>query len=108
MSSLGFEQLVLAQAGPGGGASSLIPLVLILGVFYFLLVRPQQQQAKKHDEFVKALKRGDEVVTTSGLYGKILEVHDAYVVLEVGSNAKVRYQRDKISAGQGQGKEVKA
>lgn len=90
---------ILAQTGPG--PESLLqfaPMAMILAVFYFLLVRPQQKQARAHDEFVRGLKRGDVVVTTSGLYGRILEVREADVTLEIASNVRVRYERSKISA----------
>ncbi|MBI5503885.1 MAG: preprotein translocase subunit YajC [Deltaproteobacteria bacterium] len=88
---------VLAQAVPQG-LLQLAPMVLILGVFYLLLVRPQQQQAKAHEEFVRGLKRGDVVVTSSGLYGRIVDVRASDVTLEIASNVRVRYDRSKISA----------
>lgn len=87
--------LVLAQA-PGGAFQQFIPLIMILGVFYFLLIRPQQQRAKEHEDFVKALKKGDRVVTLDGLFGTVHEVKEDSVLLEVTQGVKLRYQRDKI------------
>lgn len=88
---------ILAQAVPQG-LIQLAPMALILGVFYVLLVRPQQQQAKAHEDFVRGLKRGDIVVTSSGLYGRIVDVRESDVTLEIASNVRVRYDRSKISA----------
>ncbi len=79
-------------------AQQLAPLVLIMGVFYFLLIRPQQQKAKEHDDLVKGLKRGELVVTSSGLFGRIMEVKDQEVMLEIAPNVRVRYDRTKIAA----------
>lgn len=98
-------ETILAQAGPAGGIQSFLPLVLILFVFYFLLVRPQQKQAKEHQEFVDSLKLNDRVVTRSGLFGRVVEVREKDVTLEVAQNVKVRYQRDKIAGRQGEMKE---
>ena len=67
--------LILAQAAPDA-IMQMAPLAMILAVFYFLLIRPQQQKAKEHDDFVKGLKRGEQVVTASGLYGRIAELRD--------------------------------
>ena len=90
-------QLILAQAGPES-MTQLIPLVMILGVFYFLLIRPQQQQAKQHEIFVKELKKGEFVVTASGLFGRIVELRDNEVTLEIAPNVRVRHERSRIAA----------
>ncbi|MFN2425088.1 MAG: preprotein translocase subunit YajC [Candidatus Binatia bacterium] len=89
-------QLILAQTAPDA-IIQMIPLVMILAVFYFLLIRPQQQKAKEHEDFVKALKRGELVVTSSGLFGRIVELKDHEVTLEIAPNVKVRYERSKIA-----------
>ena|SRR5688572_22728599 len=89
--------LILAQAAPDA-FMQMIPLVMILGVFYFLLIRPQQQKAKEHDDFVKGLKRGEMVVTASGLYGRIVELKDDEVTLEIAPNVRVRHERSKVAA----------
>ncbi len=87
--------MILAQAG-GGAFQQFIPLLLILGVFYFLLIRPQQQRAKEHEEFVAAIKKADRVVTQAGIFGTVLEVKDKVVVLEIAQGVKIRMERDKI------------
>ncbi len=88
-----------AQAG-GGGPSPLVnlfPLVLIFVVFYFLLIRPQQQKAKEHRTMLSNLKVNDEVVTAGGLYGKIVQLSDRIVTLEIAPNVRVRVDRPQIA-----------
>ncbi len=84
----------LAQATPAAAGPSLItqllfflPLILI---FYFLLIRPQQQRAKKHTEMISAIKRGDTVVTSGGLIGKVNKVNDGEISLDLAENVRVR------------------
>lgn len=89
-------QLILAQAAPDA-LMQMLPLVMILAVFYFLLIRPQQQKAKEHEDFVKGLKKGELVVTSSGLFGRIVDLKDNDVTLEIAPNVKVRYERSKIA-----------
>jgi len=89
--------LILAQAAPDAFVQ-FVPLALILAVFYFLLIRPQQQKAKEHDDLIKGLKRGEMVVTASGLFGRIVELRDTDVMLEVAPNVRVRYERSKIAS----------
>jgi preprotein translocase subunit YajC len=73
--------LLLAQASPSGGGSSLMPFlvqfVLIIAIIYFIMVRPQQKQRQKHEESLKALKRGDEIVTSGGIVGEVLHIREA-------------------------------
>ncbi|HEV8214199.1 MAG TPA: preprotein translocase subunit YajC [Gemmatimonadaceae bacterium] len=73
--------LILAQAGGGAtGGSSLMPLLvqfaLIIGIIYFLMVRPQQKQRRQHEESLRALKRGDEIVTTGGIIGEVIHIRE--------------------------------
>ena len=74
-----------AQAGgdAGGSLFSLLPLVVIFVLFYFLLIRPQQKRAKQHKEMVAALSKGEEVVTNGGLLGKVTDVDDNFISLEI-------------------------
>ena len=90
-----------AQAGPAGSPPALVsfaPLVLIFVVFYFLLIRPQQQKAKEHRTMLSNLKRNDDVVTTGGLFGKIIEMNDKVVKLEIAPNVRVRVERSQIAS----------
>lgn len=94
--------LAFAQGAPGpAGASPLIsffPLVLVFVIFYFLLIRPQQKKAKEHREMLERLKKNDEVLTSGGLYGKVISLADNVVTVEVAPNVRVRVNRPQISA----------
>ncbi|MHB8765737.1 MAG: preprotein translocase subunit YajC [Deferrisomatales bacterium] len=74
----------------------MLPLILMFAIFYFLLIRPQQKRAKEHKAMLEALKRGDDVVTSGGLYGKVAGITDDVVSLEVAPNVKVRVQKGAI------------
>ncbi len=91
----------LAYAQDGGGGPGplvqLLPLALVFVVFYFLLIRPQQQKAKVQREMLNNLKRNDEVVTAGGLYGRVIELNDKIVTLEIAPNVRVRVDRPHIS-----------
>ena len=100
----GAEALVLAQAGPQGGLQTFFPLILILGVFYFLLIRPQMKRQKEHKALIGSLKRNDAVVTAGGLHGRIVEVGEDTVGLEVANNVRVTYDKQQITGHQGQPK----
>ena len=88
-----------AQAGgdAGGSLFSLLPLVVIFVLFYFLLIRPQQKRAKQHKEMVAALSKGEEVVTNGGLLGKVTDVDDNFISLEISSGLIVKVQRQAVS-----------
>lgn len=89
------------DAGAGGGGdfiTQMIPLVLIFVVFYFLLIRPQQQRAKKHREMVQDLHRGDKVITGGGLHATVSKVEDdTTVILEIAQGVRVKAVRSTIS-----------
>lgn len=68
----------------------IMPLVLIFFVFYFLIIRPQQNKVKEHAAMVKAVKKGDEVVTQGGLIGKVIKVSDDEVTIDFGENVNIR------------------
>jgi preprotein translocase subunit YajC len=90
----------LAQSGAGGGPPAMIsflPLILVFGVFYFLLIRPQQQKAKQHEAVLEALKRNDEIVTGGGLYGKVVAINDDVVTVELAPKIQVRVSRPTIA-----------
>ncbi|MCY3877696.1 MAG: preprotein translocase subunit YajC [Rhodobacteraceae bacterium] len=89
----------LAQSGGGlGGFTSLVPLILIFVIMYFLLIRPQQKKVKEHKAMVEALKRGDNIVTQGGIIGRIARVKDdGEVEVEIADGVKVRVVRSTIS-----------
>lgn len=79
------------------GFASFLPLIILFAVFYFLLIRPQLKQAKQHKALVSGLAKGDEVATNGGLLGKIKEVGDNFVLLEVAEGTEVKVQRQAVS-----------
>jgi preprotein translocase subunit YajC len=84
--------------GGGDGFSTLVPLVLIFAVFYFLLIRPQQKRAKMHREMLGAIRRGDRIVTGGGILGKVIKVRDNDELdVEIAEGVKIRVQRGGVS-----------
>jgi preprotein translocase subunit YajC len=90
-----------APGGTGGGDLSTLmsfaPMILIFGVFYFLLIRPQQKKAKEHRMLLENLKKGDAVLTNGGLYGKVTALTDQVVTLEIAEKVRVRVSRGAIA-----------
>ncbi|MBL4767122.1 MAG: preprotein translocase subunit YajC [Rhodobacteraceae bacterium] len=81
-----------------GAFGQFLPLILIFGIMYFLLIRPQQQKVKKHRAMVEAVKRGDRIVTQGGLLGKVTKVKDDYEVeVELAEGIKVRLVKATIA-----------
>ena len=91
-----------AQAAPAAAAPSPLiqfaPLALIFVVFYFLLIRPQQQRAKELRTMIDNLKRNDEVIMVGGLYGKVVALNDKVLTLEIAPNVRVRVERAQVSS----------
>jgi preprotein translocase subunit YajC len=81
------------DASPQGGLLSFLPLIVIFVVFYFLLIRPQMKRAKEHKALISQLAVGDEVVSSGGLLGKVTQVGDSFVTLELADNVKVKLQK---------------
>ncbi len=72
---------------------SFLPLILIFAVMYFLLIRPQAKRQKEHKKLIDALAKGDEVLTSGGLLGRVIELHDAFVTIEVADGTQLLLQR---------------
>ena len=81
----------------GNPLTAFLPLIIIFAIFYFLLIRPQQKRAKDHRNFLDSVSRGDEVITTGGLIGKITGLTDDVVTLEVADKVKVKVARAQIA-----------
>ena len=104
---------ILAQAAAAPGAIDLfgmiVPMVAILGVFYFFMIRPQQRKQKDHQAMLSQVTRGDTVVTHGGLIGKVVRVvDDNELLVEVGENVKVRVLRQGLSDVRAKGEPQKA
>ena len=90
----------MAQAGAPSGEPGLMGLlfpILLIVAFYFLLIRPQTKRAKEHKQMVAALKKGDEVVTSGGLLGRIIDVGDNFVMVEVAENIQLKVQKQAVA-----------
>lgn len=95
----------MAEAAPtaAGGAQAglleaIFPFIILFIVFYFLLIRPQSKRAKEHKKMVSALSKGDEVLTQGGIYGKVLEVGETHLELELADNLQVKVQRGAVAS----------
>ena len=85
------------QGGAAGGLSTfLLPLLLMFGIMYFLVIMPQQRQRKKTQEMLSAVKNGDKVITTSGIYGTINGIDGDTIILKIADNVKIRVARAAI------------
>ncbi|WP_407899818.1 preprotein translocase subunit YajC [Ferrigenium sp. UT5] len=82
-----------AAAPQDGGIMGFLPLIALLAVFYFLILRPQQKRAKEHKTMIEALQKGDEVVTAGGVLGKVTKVGDENVAVEIADNVVVQVQK---------------
>ncbi|HEY8682365.1 MAG TPA: preprotein translocase subunit YajC [Rhodanobacter sp.] len=95
---------VIAQATAATGASAsgnslltFLPLILLFGVFYFLMIRPQMKRQKEHRALVSGLSKGDEVVTNGGIAGRVDEVGETFITVEIAANVKVKVQKGAVS-----------
>ncbi|GAB4389122.1 MAG: hypothetical protein Kow0025_12540 [Thermodesulfovibrionales bacterium] len=86
------------QGGPGGAIAGLLPLILIFVIFYFLLIRPQQKRAKEHKAMLEAVKKGDKVITSGGIYGLVESVGPNTVTLKIAENVRVKFGKQYIAA----------
>ena len=80
----------------GGGYESIILIVLMFAVLYFLMIRPQMKRAKEHKTMIEALQKGDEVVAAGGVLGRVNKISDSYVTLEVADNVEIQVQRPAV------------
>lgn len=88
-----------AAGGAGSAFTSFIPLILIFGIMYFLLIRPQQKKLKNHQAMVEAVRRGDQVITQGGIVGKVSKVkEDGEVEVEIADGVKVRVIKSTLAS----------
>ncbi|MGH6866135.1 MAG: preprotein translocase subunit YajC [Methyloceanibacter sp.] len=95
-----------AQAGSGmfeALNSLLVPTIMIIGIMYFLMIRPQQKRMKEHREMIAAIRRGDTVVTSGGIIGKVTKVEDQELQVEIAEGVKIRVLRSTVSEVRGKG-----
>lgn len=94
--------IAYAQQTHGGSPAGallfqLIFFVVLLAIFYFLIIRPQNKARKRHQEFLKGLKKGDRVVTTGGIWGTVVEIGDDTITLKVDANTRITFTKESIS-----------
>jgi len=108
MSALPLLVLLQAGEGEGSGFTMLVPMVLIFGIFYFLLIRPQQKKQKEQAALLKSIEKGDHVITTGGIHGKVTGVTDDTLTIEIavlkGERVRIKVARAKIESKQSQKK----
>jgi len=94
--------IAYAQTAPGFGGPgpmmTIFPFILIFIIMYFMVIRPQQKKAKEHREMLDKLKRNDEVMTSGGIYGKVIDLKETIAVVEVAPNVRIRVSRAQIAA----------
>lgn len=89
--------LLMEPAEGGNPISSLLPFVLIAVVFYFFMIRPQRKKQKELEEFRNSIKKGDKIVTTGGIHGRVTDVKDKTMIIEVEGGMKIKMERSAVS-----------
>jgi len=106
LTAISAQGLVLAMAAPAENGANpwvqLIPFALVLAIFYFLILMPMQRKQKKVQQFLEALKVGDRVVTTGGIYGQITRIADKSVQLQIADKVRIEISRAAVAGYQGQ------
>ena len=98
MSAIDTASLVVAQAAPEGNAlMGMLPIILMFVILYFLMIRPQMKRQKEHRNLIAALAKGDEVVTSGGMLGRITKVADGYITIEVAEGTEVVVQKGAVT-----------
>ena len=88
---------ILLQAGGSNGLMGMLPMVLIIVVFYFFMIRPQMKKQKDHKKYIEELGVNSKIVTTAGIHGRIVEVSDTTFLVDVGSGVRIRFDKSAVS-----------
>ena len=105
---LGAPDAAAAGAGPGSFISTLVPFAMIIGIFYFLIIRPQNKKQKETQRMLSALKKGDKITTIGGIHGVIQSVKEHSVIVKVDDDTKIEFSRSAISGIEAPAKEEKS
>ena len=100
--SVAWAQGISGSTGAGGGLLSLVPFVLIFVIFYFMLILPQQKRRKQADAVLAALKKGDKVITASGIWGTITNLGKDTVTLQIADTTKIKLQKEHLARLRGE------
>lgn len=100
LTTFGLASVAHAQPAPQqpDPFMSMLPLILLIVIFYFLLIRPQMKRAKEHKQMVGGLSKGDEIITNGGIAGKIREVGENLILVEIADNVKVKVQKSAVAS----------
>jgi preprotein translocase subunit YajC len=95
-----------AMAGGGGGGADaftgfVVPLIIVMGIFYFILIRPQLKRQKQHQKMLAAIQKGDKIVTTGGIHGLVVGVKDDVVVVKIAENTKIEVSKSAVAGIRG-------
>jgi len=88
--------LMASPEGEGGGLGAFIPLLAVIAIFYFFMIRPQMRRQKEVRQFRENLKEGDKVLTIGGIYGKIVKINDNTLLLEIAENVRVKVEKSGV------------
>ena len=95
-------ELLIAMAPQGGGSANLISTLVMFGaiflIFYFMIIRPQQKRAKEREKMLSNMQKGDKVITSGGLHGTIAGLEEKTVLLQVGDNVKMKFEKSAIAS----------
>ena len=97
MSGVAWAQTAGGAAGPGP-LVNLMPIALMFVILYFLMIRPQQKRARDHETMVQNLKRGDDIVTSGGIHGKVHTIADKILTVEIAPNIRIRLDREQVAS----------
>lgn len=96
-----WQHIIIAQApAEGGWIVQILPFILIFGIFWLLVIRPQQKRHKQHQEYLNALKKGDKVVTAGGMFGTVEKVDGQVVTLRISRDTKIKVLRQQVEGSQ--------
>lgn len=94
--------LILMTPPQGGGEQSMLPTLVMFGaifaIMYFMMIRPQQKRQKEHQKMLESLKKGDKVVTSTGIHGTISEIEDTTYVIQIAENTRVKFEKTAITS----------
>jgi len=93
------DAMAQSAGGQSGGFdfTAILPLIIMFGIFYFLLIRPQQKKAKEHKSLVAALKKGDEIITSGGLLAKVIEVGENFLTCKIAEKVEIKIQSHAVT-----------
>ena len=95
-------ELLIAMAPQGGGSANLISTLIMFGaiflIFYFMIIRPQQKRAKEREKMLSNMQKGDKIVTSGGMHGTIVGLDEKTVLLQVGDNIKMKFEKSAIAS----------